>query len=188
MKKSFLGSFYKGRGSMDIRHRQSVLSFAGGKLVFSRSASKMPKVTTSQKTQKKAKKATKKRAKAKARLKKPSKELSKEPAKPPAPIQARKRKRKAEDTPVVEPNETRKRLRSFVKHSNKKRRRKKKKSLQLDASKDKPAIDAIEKTGDVSESRDTARATRKKKMPKPKMMRARGDDTRNTRDGGQTGA
>lgn len=167
---------------MDIRHRQSVLSFAGGKLVFSRSASKMPKVTTSQKTQKKAKKATKKRAKAKARLKEPSKELSKEPAKPPAPIQARKRKRKAEDTPVVEPNETRKRLRSFVKHSNKKRRRKKKKSLQLDASKDKPAIDAIEKTGDVSESRDTARATRKKKMPKPKMMRVTEETTPEIRE------
>lgn len=144
---------------MDIRQRQSVLSFAGGKLVISSPSPKMPEAAPAAMATKKKK--SKKTKKPKKRKNPPAVDgASAASSNPP-----KKNKR-------AQPSETKKRLRSFVKkNKNKKKKNKKKeKNTPPAAGGDAPAPRA-----QPSRPRKGAQGGKKAKVPlmknKPKMTR-----------------
>ena len=101
---------------MDIRQRQSVLSFVGGKLVVSPPLSKMPEAPVTNATKKNKSKKSKKFKKSKKR----KNQVAVDGAAAASANPPKKHKRAV-------PNETKKRLRSFVKKTKNKRKKNKKK-------------------------------------------------------------
>lgn len=167
---------------MDIRQRQSVLSFASGKLVFSPPPVKMSE--SSQKVQKKSKKARKssKNCEKKAVL---GVDVSRKP-------QATLKKKRKRNVDVVETNETKKRLRSFVKQRKglkiKRRKKNKKKSKKKSPEAGvvenlKPVVPVVAVSPDVPKDashaspRNKKETVKKKKILKPKMTRITEENT-----------
>jgi len=177
---------------MDIRPRQSVLSFAGGKLIFSTPPRKMSdpplKVQKkSNKTRRVPKNGTKKGVVGVDKTRKPqAKSLNKSLKK--------KRKRNVsehEHEHVVETNETKKRLRSFVKQRKKVKRRKKNKKKKEktpevvvgELSKFVPPVGPVGPVGkddapkDASSRNKRETVKKKRRILKPKMTRITEENT-----------
>lgn len=174
-----------------IRARQSVLSFAGGNLVFSAPPRKMPEVPLKmqKKRKKTSKNGTKKGAVGVDKTRKPeTKSLNNSLDK------KRKRKRNAsehttqlcnEHEPVVETNETKKRLRSFVKQRKKRRKKNKKKKTKTpelvagELSKPVPPVGSGGKDDAAKDAspRNKKETVKKKRILKPKMTRITEENT-----------
>lgn len=166
---------------MDIRQRQSVLSFAGGKLVFSppdpRMAEAPVKAGGEPKEPRKAKGKPRAvgEAKKKARASPARKSARKSADKP----LKKKHKRKAGED-VVKINETKKRLRSFVKKRKKKRKQKGGKTPKAAPPPPNPALLAVSSGRRQDASLPTAssrQTTKKKRISKPKLVRVSAETT-----------
>lgn len=161
---------------MDIRQRQSVLSFAGGKLVFSPPSPKMAEAPV--KVGGKPKQP--KKAKGKPRAVGNAKKARASSADKPARKSLKKKRKRKSGEDVVEINETKKRLRSFVKRKRKKKRRKVGKTSKAVPSLPKPELHAVSsgEHQDVSSPAASAQQlAKKKRIPKAKLVRVSEETT-----------
>ena len=161
---------------MDIRQRQSVLSFAGGKLVFSPPSPKMAEAPD--KVGEKPKQP--KKAKGKPRAVGNAKKARASSADKPARKSLKKKRKRKSGEDVVEINETKKRLRSFVKRKRKKKKRKVGKTSKAVPSLPKPELHAVSsgEHQDVSSPAASAQQlVKKKRIPKPKLVRVSEETT-----------
>lgn len=154
---------------MDIRQRQSVLSFAGGKLVISPPDPRMAEAPAKAE----AKPKQPRKAKGKPRAVGNAKKAHALSADKPARKLLKKKRKKKSGEDVVEINETKKRLRSFVKRKRKKKKRKAGKTSKAVPSLPKPELHAVssgEHQDVILPAASAQQLVKKKRIPKPKLV------------------
>lgn len=162
---------------MDIRQRQSVLSFAGGKLVISPPDPRMAEAPVKAGGEPKQPKKARGKPRVVGRAKKARASSAGKPADKPL---KKKRKRKASED-VVKTNETKKRLRSFVKRRRKSKEKKRRKRGKISKAVPPPpnsALPVVSGGQHQDLSLPAARqTTKKKRISKLKMVRVSEETT-----------